>query len=54
MYVGCWCESQKEKDHWKNQDGGGWVLLKWILAREDGVVWTELIWLRIRASGGLL
>jgi hypothetical protein len=29
---------------------GGRIILKWIL--EDGVVWTALIWLRIRISGG--
>jgi hypothetical protein len=28
-------ESQKERDHWKDQDVGGWTILKWIL-REIG------------------
>jgi hypothetical protein len=28
-----WCESQKEKDHWEDQDVGGWTILKWILGR---------------------
>jgi hypothetical protein len=28
--------------------------LKWILEREDGVVWTGSIWLRKGTSGGLL
>jgi hypothetical protein len=32
----------------------GWILLRKILERKDGVVWTELIWLRIGTSGGLL
>jgi hypothetical protein len=31
---------------------GGWVILKWILERYDGVVWTGLIWLRIGTSEG--
>jgi hypothetical protein len=25
---------------------------KWLLERQDGVVWTGLIWLRIETSGG--
>jgi hypothetical protein len=36
------------------QDVGGWTLLKWFLEREDGMVWTGLIWLRIGTCGGLL
>jgi hypothetical protein len=28
--------------------------IKWILQRQDGVVWTGLVWLRIATSGGLL
>jgi hypothetical protein len=38
----------------EDQDVGGWIVLKWILERQDGMVWTELIWLRIWTSGGLL
>jgi hypothetical protein len=37
-------ESQKERDHWEDQDVGGWTILKWIL-REigwDGMDWIEL------------
>jgi hypothetical protein len=26
-------ESQKERDHWKDQDVGGWTILKLILER---------------------
>jgi hypothetical protein len=26
-----WWESQKERDHWEDQDVGGWTILKWIL-----------------------
>jgi hypothetical protein len=32
----------------EDQDIGGWIILKWILERQDGVVWTGLIWFRIR------
>jgi hypothetical protein len=51
--VYCW-ESQKERDDYEDQDFGGWIILKWILERQVGVVWTELVWLRIGTSGGLL
>jgi hypothetical protein len=43
-------ESKKEKDHWEDQDVGGWTILKWILERWDGMEWIGLRWL----SGGLL
>jgi hypothetical protein len=41
---------------WENQKEEGvcrWIILKWVLERQDGVVWTGLIWLRIRTSGAL-
>jgi hypothetical protein len=46
--------SQKERDHWEDQDVGGWTISKWILERLDGMMWTGLIWLRIGTSGRLL
>jgi hypothetical protein len=30
------------------------IILKWILEKWDGVIWTRSIWLRIGNSGGLL
>jgi hypothetical protein len=39
-------ESQKERDHWEDLDVGG-ITLKRILEREDAVIRTGLIWLRI-------
>jgi hypothetical protein len=27
MHVGYWWESQKERDHFENQDIGGWTIL---------------------------
>jgi hypothetical protein len=30
------------------------IILKWILKKQDGRVWTGLVWLRIGISGGLL
>jgi hypothetical protein len=32
-YIGYWWESQKERDHWEDQDVGGWTILKWVLER---------------------
>jgi hypothetical protein len=33
MHIGyCW-ESQKEREHWKDQDVREWIILKWILGR---------------------
>jgi hypothetical protein len=54
MHIEFWWESQKERDHWEDQDVGGWAILKWILERQDGMEWSGLIWLRIGTSGGLL
>jgi hypothetical protein len=33
MHIGYWWECQKERDHWEDQDVGGWSILKWILER---------------------
>jgi hypothetical protein len=54
MHIGYWWEIQNERDHWKEQDVGGWTILKWILERYDGMVWIGSIWLRIGTSGGHL
>jgi hypothetical protein len=54
MHIEYWWESQKERDHWEDQDVGGWTILKWILQRQDRMVWIGSIWLRIRTSEGFL
>jgi hypothetical protein len=54
MHIGYWWESQKERDHWEDQDVGGLTILKWILEGDDGMEWIGLIWLRIGTSGGFL
>jgi hypothetical protein len=47
-------ESQKDRDHHEYLDVGRRVLLKRIVEKYDGVVWTGLIWLMIGYSGVLL
>jgi hypothetical protein len=33
MHIEYWWEIQKERDHWEEQDVGGWTILKWISER---------------------
>jgi hypothetical protein len=33
MHTGYWWESEKERDHWEDQDVGVWTILKYILER---------------------
>jgi hypothetical protein len=42
MHIGYWRESQKERDHWDDQDVGGWTILKWILERYDRMEWIDM------------
>jgi hypothetical protein len=39
MHIGYWWESQKERDHWEDQNVGAWRILKYILGR---VGWYRL------------
>jgi hypothetical protein len=38
MRIGYWWESQKERDHWEDQDVGGRTVLRW-----DGMDWIDLV-----------
>jgi hypothetical protein len=40
MHIEFWCESQKERDHWKGLDVGGRIILKCML--ESGTDWIHL------------
>jgi hypothetical protein len=39
IHIGFWWEIQKVRNHWEDQDVGGWTILKWILReiRWDGM-----------------
>jgi hypothetical protein len=52
--IGYWCKIRRERDHYEDQDVGGWIILGWILERWDGVMWTGLVRLRIGTGGELL
>jgi hypothetical protein len=41
MHVGYWWESQKERDHWEDQDVGEWTILKLILE----IGWDDVDWI---------
>jgi hypothetical protein len=43
-----------EGDHQEDQHVGVWIILRWILEKQDGVAWTGLLWLRIGTSEKLL
>jgi hypothetical protein len=44
MHIGYWWESQKEREHWEDEDVGGWTILGWIL-REIG--WGDMDWINL-------
>jgi hypothetical protein len=55
MHIGNRWESQKERDHWEDQDVDSGSIRKDL--REigwNGMVWNGLIWLRIGTIGRLL
>jgi hypothetical protein len=54
MHAGLWWESRKERDHYENLGIHGRIILKRILEKWDGVLWTGFIWLRIGTIGWLL
>jgi hypothetical protein len=44
----------KGKDHIENPDVEGRIILKWILKKYGGMIWTVFIWLWIGSSLRLL
>ena len=53
IHTGILCRHLKE-DHLEELRVDGRRVLKWFLKKEDGRLWTGLIWLRIGGIGGLL
>jgi hypothetical protein len=49
-----WWERLKERDNREDLDLGKRLILRWILVRLDGMVWTRFIWLRRATNEGLL
>jgi hypothetical protein len=54
LHTRFWWESRKKRDHYEELDVHGKRVLKLMLNKYDGMVWTGLIWLKIGISGGLL
>jgi hypothetical protein len=55
MHIYCWWESQKERDEQKDQDVGGWIILRWSFERQYRVVWAgrrALVNLRVSQNVG--
>jgi hypothetical protein len=44
----------KGRDHSEDIGTDGKIILKWILGKRDGKMWTGCIWLRTGTSNGLL
>jgi hypothetical protein len=44
MRIGYWWESQRERDHYEDQDPGGWIILRLIseILGWSGIDWTGL------------
>jgi hypothetical protein len=43
-----------DKVHWDDLGVDRKIILKWILEKQNVVVWTGFIWLRIDIGGGFL
>jgi hypothetical protein len=49
-----WLGNPKESDHLKDLDIKRAIILKLMLKKWDGRVWTVFIWIRVRTNGRLL
>jgi len=52
--IGSWWGNRKERHHWGDLDGDGWIILGRISVRWDVGIWTGLGWPRIETGGGRL
>jgi hypothetical protein len=44
----------RERDHWRDPDMDGRIILRWIFRKCNVGVWTGLSWFRIETGGGHL
>jgi hypothetical protein len=44
----------RERDHWRNPDVDGRIILRWIFRKLEVGIWTGSSWLRIETGGGQL
>jgi hypothetical protein len=51
VYRGFWWGNLRERDHLKDPDINGRLILRWIFRKWDKGTWTGLIWLRIGTGG---
>jgi hypothetical protein len=47
MHTKFWTENLKERDHLKDEDVNGKIILEWIVGKYGGKVWTVYNWTRI-------
>jgi len=52
--IGSWWGNRRERDHWRDLDVDGWIILGRISRRWDVGMWTGLGWSRIGTGGGRL
>jgi hypothetical protein len=52
--TGFWWRGLREKDHWRDRDVDGRIILRWIIRKWEGVVGIGWSSLRIRTDGGHL
>jgi hypothetical protein len=49
-----WWGNVRERDHWRDPDKDGRIILRWIFRKWDVGAWNVSIWLRIGTDGGHL
>lgn len=52
-FIKFWSENTNGKDHLRDLEIGGRLILKRILKKKGGRVWPRFVWLNIESSYGL-